>query len=242
MCPQKFADEKIAEYLEKNSYHPRSDKHGAALCDFFLEDLLLISEKIRNASKQGNLVFGRDYVVGKGTRLEWKVDLVLGPPIEKPLSVPQNIAQGDPRDIWLAIDAKSIMTEHGKARRNRQRDLNSFASIMKHHYQRSVVGGIMVINIASRFKSPLRPNITIHGNIERLVDETAQLFSEIPLNQDENDVNIDGVAVIIVDHSNIIGDKTRLISKLAPLMGSPTQYRTFLDHVKNELEHRFFNG
>jgi hypothetical protein len=242
MCPHKFADEKIAEYLEKNSYHPRSDRHGAALCGFFLDDLLFISEKISDASKQGNLVFRRDYVVGEGTRLEWNVDLVLGPPIEKPLFVPQNVSQGVPGEIWLAIDAKSIMTEHGKARRNRQRDLNSFASIMKHHYPRSVVGGMMVVNIANKFKSPLRPSITPHVHIDRLVDETVQLFSKIPLNQNENDVNIDGVAVIIVEHSNIIGDKTRLISeKPAPLMGNPTQYRTFLDHIKNELEHRFFN-
>jgi hypothetical protein len=237
-----YADERIADYLEKNGYHPRSNKHGAALCDFFLDDLLYTSNMLCQAGKEGNVVYRRDYVVGKGTQLEWNVDLVLGSPVTKPLAVPQEreIIEGEPKEIWMAVDAKSVMTEHGKARRNRQRDLNSFASIMKHHYPRSVVGGMMLVNIADRFKSPLRPEVTNHADIDRLVEETVQLFREIPRNREEDDMNIDGVAVIVVDHTNIPRDKTRLVSGFpAPQAGDLTHYRLFLNIMKEAFEHRF---
>lgn len=100
----------------------------------------------------------------------------------------------------------------------------------------------MLVNIADRFKSPLRPEVTNHADIGKLVEETIQLFREIPRNREEGDVNIDGVAVIVVDHTNILGDKTRLVSGLpAPQKGDPTHYRLFLDLMREAFEHRYMS-
>lgn len=245
MSSHLYADERITDWLDRNGYHPRSDKHGAALCNFFLDDLVYVSERLHRAAREGRVVYERDYVVGKGSLLEWNVDLVLGPPITKPMVVPREtlIVEGQPKDIWMAVDAKTVMTEHDKARRNRQRDLNSFASIMKHHYPRSVTGGIMVVNIADRFKSPLREELTKHTNISRLVEETVQLFREIPRNTKEGDGNIEGTAVIVVSHTNIAGDKTRLVtSSPAPQKGDITYYRRFLELMREAFEYRYLSS
>lgn len=237
-----YADQKIVQWLEKNLYHPRSDKHGEAICDFFLKDLLYQSDLLRKEAQQGKVVYSIDYKLGKGA-LSWVVDLVLGPPITKPLSTVRDgdIAMGKLQDIWLAIDAKSVMTEHGKARRNRQRDLDAFASIVKHYYPHSVVGGIVTVNISEKFKSPLRPNITEHRNIRRLVDETIQIFREIPRAQTkEGDKGIEAICVIVVNHSNIRGEHTILIKDSpAPQKKDMVNYQEFLRMIKDALEHRF---
>jgi hypothetical protein len=41
------ADARIAAFLEANRYHPRSSKHGDALCAFLLEDLLATCDSFR---------------------------------------------------------------------------------------------------------------------------------------------------------------------------------------------------
>jgi hypothetical protein len=72
------------------------------------------------------------------------------------------------------------MTEHGKARRNRQRDLNSFQDILHRKNPRTIVAGLLLVNMAPRFKTPLLrksegPNI--HKNIERMVAEIVEMMN-----------------------------------------------------------------
>lgn len=243
MSSHLYADERIVRWLDKNRYHPRSDRHGKALCDYFLDDLLYCSNMLRKAVGNGELIYKSDYRVGEGSELEWTVDLVIGPPITKPILIPadKRIVEGEPREVWLAVDAKTVMTEHGKARRNRQRDLNSFGGIMKHHYPNSVVGGVVIVNIANRFKSPLRKGITQHKNIYKLVEETAQLFREVPRTPKEGDKGIEAIGVIVVNHTNIPEDKTSLITDPpAPQIGDVVHYQEFLHLMKEALEYRHF--
>lgn len=235
----RFADERIAQWLDANTYHPRSDKHGKNLCRYFLDDLLRESELLQKHAQERKIVYDEDLVVGQGA-LRWNVDLVLGPPSQHLLGGAQRLVQGEPREIWLAIDAKSVMTEHVKARRNRQRDLNSLAGIMKHHHPKSVVGGLMLVNMAPRFKSPLRDDVTIHNNIERLVAETVEMFDEIPRARIEGGAGIEAVGVIVVEHTNLPGDRTRLITEPpAPQVGDLAFYRTALNTLQEALESRF---
>lgn len=242
-----YGDERIAEWLRENSYHPRSPKHGSASCLFFLDDLLYESERFRTAARNGEIVYTEDYTVGEG-QLRWNVDLVVGPPQgdAKKRGEDQVIAAGEPAEIWLAIDAKSVMTEHGKARRNRQRDINSFADIMYHHYPGSVTGGLLLINMADRFRSPLRDegDITDHNSIEQLVEETVEIFSDIERSDGEIDPNVDAVGTVIVNHTNM--DETPesflVTDPPAPQSGDTVQYRTFLGSIRDTFENRFLIG
>jgi hypothetical protein len=109
---------------------------------YLLDDLLYQSELFAEAARNSEIVYQEDYTVGDGPS-RWNTDLVVGPPtdaesVQLPVGNGLEIAEAEPERIWLAIDAKSVMTEHGKARRNRQRDINSFADIMHRHHPGAV--------------------------------------------------------------------------------------------------------
>jgi hypothetical protein len=138
------------------------------------------------------------------------------------------------------------MTEHGKARRNRQRDINSFADIMHRHHPGAVTGGLLLINMAEQFKSPLRDedDITEHDRIEQLVEETVDIFRDIDRAEGEISPNVDGVGCIVVDHTNMDdGHETRLVTEPpAPQSGEIVHYKDFLHIMIDTLEGRFLEG
>lgn len=246
----RYGDERIAEWLEENGYHPRSPAHGSASCMYFLDDFLHESDAFAEAARNGEIVYQEDYTVGQGPS-RWNTDLVVGPPaddveFQTELADERAIQEGEPAEVWLAIDAKSVMTEHGKARRNRQRDINSFADIMHRHHPGAVTGGILLINMAERFKSPLRDedDVTEHDRIERLVEETVDIFRDIDRADGEISPNVDGVGCIVVDHTNMDdGHETLLVTEPpAPQPGEIVHYEDFLHIMIDTLEGRFLKG
>lgn len=243
-----YGDQRIAEWLGQEGYHPRSSKHGEESCLAFLDDILHQSHAIRDAAAAGEIVFQNDYTVGSGDS-KWNTDLVVGPPTDSAeieVDPERGIAEAEPSEVWLAIDAKSVMTEHGKARRNRQRDINSFADIMHSHFPGAVTGGILLINAADRFKSPLRDedDITVHERIEDLAPETVDIFRDIERSEGEISPNVDGVACIVVRHTNMDDETaTELITDPpAPQAGDVLHYHTFLENVIETFENRWLIG
>jgi hypothetical protein len=246
-----YGDERIVEWLRENGYHPRSPAHGSASCLFLLDDLLHESEAFAEAARNGALVYQEDYTVGEG-QSRWNTDLVVGPPAED-VDVQMEfgdgnrpIAEEELASVWLAIDAKSVMTEHGKARRNRQRDINSFADIMHHHHPGAVTGGVLLINMADRFHSPLRDedDITEHDRIEQLVEGTVEIFGDIDRADGKISPNVDGVGCVVVDHTNMDdGEETGLVTAPpAPQPGEIVYYRDFLRILIDTVESRFLHG
>jgi hypothetical protein len=257
MSDHRYGDARIADWLNQERewsyprnvpYHPRSDTHGGAQCRFFVDDLLHESKAIREAAEAGELVFEEDIEVGEGG-LSWNTDLVMGPPAESvqaPRDGERPIARAEPAEIYLAADAKSIMTEHQKARRNRQRDINSFADIMHHHHERAITAGILLINLAERFDSPTRDpdDITDHPNVERIVDEILDMFRAIDRSGGEISNNLDGAGCVVIDHTNLVDDdqKTRLVTEPpAPQPGDEVHYQTFVGIIRELLEARFLD-
>lgn len=250
-----YGDERIVRYLRQERewkypknvpYHPRSDSHGGAQCRYFVDDLLRRSDLLGEFAEAGEIVYQEDYDVGEGG-LSWNTDLVMGPPtdgIQVALDGKQAVPRADPEEIWLAVDAKSIMTEHQKARRNRVRDINSFADIMHHHHERAIAAGILLINLADRFDSPTRDpdDITEHPHVERLVDEILAMFRAIDRSEGDVSNNLDGAGCVVVEHTNILDDghETRLVTDPpAPNVGDEVHYRTFVGIIKDLLEDRF---
>jgi len=247
-----YGDRRLVAWLAEHGYHPRSPKHGRASCLYFLADLIESSDRFRAAAKEGDIVYREDYTVGDREReqLHWNADLVVGPPANSDVDVPHHgdppIAEGTPGRVWLAVDAKSVMTEHGKARRNRQRDVNSFADIMNHHHPGAVTGGLLLLNMADRFRSPLREegDITEHNRIERLVEETVAIFRDIDRADGDVSPNVDGVGCIVVEHTNMDdGDPTQLVTEPpAPQPEDAVNYRTFLETIAKTVEKRWLVG
>jgi len=255
MSEHRYGDERIVDWLNQERdwsyprnvpYHPRSDSHGGAQCRYFVDDLLYESDVIREAAAASELVYQEDYEVGEGG-LSWNTDLVIGPPadsVQVSSDGDRKMAQADPAEIYLATDAKSIMTEHQKARRNRQRDINSFADIMHHHHEKALTAGILLVNLAEQFDSPLRDpeDITDHVHIERIVGEIIEMFDSINRSEGEISANLDGAGIVVVDHTNLINDvdETELVTDPpAPQEGDRVHYRTFAGQMADWFEDRF---
>jgi len=249
-----FGDRRIVEWLNQERewkypknvpYHPRSDSHGGAQSRYFVDDLIYESDAIAEAAREGNLVYAEDYDVGDPRGLGWNVDLVMGPPagdVQAPLE--GGMAVGPPSEVWLAADAKSIITEHQKARRNRQRDINSFADIMHSHHSEAITCGILLLNIADRFDSPTRDpdDVTDHPHIDRIVGEIVDLFDSIDRSEGEMSANLDGVGLVVVDHTNLeddVGDTEMVTREPAPQPGERVHYRTFVSEMADLMEQRF---
>ena len=244
----RYGDEQIAEWLAENDYHPRSPAHGSASCLYLIDDMLHESDVFREVAREGEIVYQEDHNVGEGDS-KWNVDLIIGPPreeVQTEVGDDVSLVEAEPEEVWLAIDAKSVMTEHGKARRNRQRDINSFADIMHSHYPGAVTGGILLINLADRFKSPLRDedDITEHDRIEDLVAETVDIFRDIDRAQGKVSPNVDGVGCVVVEHTNLDDDhETRLVTEPpAPQKGDIVQYHEFLEIIIDVFEDRWLTG
>jgi hypothetical protein len=206
------------------------------------------SDVFREVAREGKIVYQEDHNVGEGDS-KWNVDLIIGPPreeVQTEIGDDVSLVEAEPEEVWLAIDAKSVMTEHGKARRNRQRDINSFADIMHSHYPGAVTGGILLINLADRFKSPLRDedDITEHDRIEDLVAETVDIFRDIDRAQGKVSPNVDGVGCVVVEHTNLDDDhETRLVTEPpAPQKGDIVQYHEFLEIIIDVFEDRWLTG
>jgi len=241
------ADLKIVSYLTANGYHPRSSKHGDALCGFLLTDLLDWCPAFRRAAERDEVVFQRNYTIDPNSPDRWNADLVVGPPS---LTVADGaersgpLAQGDPREIWVAVDAKTIMTEHGKARRNRQRDLNSFQDILHRKNPRTVVAGLLVVNMAPRFRTPLprkSGGLNEHRNVERLVAEIVTMMKGLARGEAQpGRPGIEALSVIVVMHSNVAGEESRLVTEPpAPPAGQPLSYAAFLRELCEAFAARF---
>ena len=236
-APARFVD-----HLRRQGYHPRSNAHGKALCEFVLEDLLATCPLLAGHGAGGKLVydFNRKIIVGSS---EWNIDLVLGPP---PGDHPEPGSAGafqrmQPATIRIAIEAKTIMTEHGKARRNRQRDLDSFHQFVHRYDPDAIAASLTVVNMAGRFKSPLRSEVTVHRNVEQLVQETMGLLRALPARSGPGQPQgLEANGAILVEHDNIIGKKTRLVTRPpAPQVGDPLHYDTFLRRICDRYTQRW---
>jgi len=234
----------LIEHLRSNLYHPRSDAHSNALCRGILADLTENCPAFAARAAKGEIVAQLNHTATVGHE-EWNIDLAVGPPrgVPKAPGPGEPIVFGPPAVIELAIEAKSVMTEHGKARRNRLRDLQAFHG-HAHSYDQNVVAiGIVVVNVSEYFWSPTRAasDVTHHRGIASLGESTVSLYRNLPLRLRPSDgPGLEAAAVIVIRHDNILKNaslpagspsagETVLVTKPpAPAPGDPLDYATMI--------------
>ena len=155
--------ESFIQHLRDFGYHPRSNKHSNALASAVVQDLLESCLPIATEAGQGRLVYDLNMDLRFRTAT-WNVDLVLGTPAEAAETRGAPIVRLTPATVRIAIEIKGVMTEHRKAVKNRKRDFEAHHEHVHNYNRRAIAGGILVVNTASRFKSPLRPEVTSHGS------------------------------------------------------------------------------
>lgn len=239
--------EVFVQHLRDNQYHPRSDAHSNALCHAVLKDLIDHCAPIAKKARAGELVGKVNHTVTVNYQ-RWNIDLAIGPPADKPKPPMDGelIRHEAPSLIEVAIEAKGVMTEHGKARNNRLRDMHAFHHHAHVYDERTIAVGIIVVNVSPIFWSPTRPtdDISYHHSIDRLGQETVDLFRNIPLrNRPDESAGLEAAAILVVDHDNLLKNETPPVGAPdpqdtvliegapAPVIGDPLHYTTLINRI-----------
>lgn len=252
-------EEAIVSDLVEHGYHPRTSSHSDLQSKQIVLDLLEACPLMRDRALKGQLVAKLRHHQQVGHD-DWVVDLALGS-CAGAASPPQQglaIRFAPPAIIQVAIELKSIFTEHGKARRNRLRDFNAFHGYAHSYDPKTVAGAFLVVNAAQYFYSPLRKpeDITQHGgrkaSARDIAAESVKLFRTIRLrNSAEDPPGLEAIAVLVIEHDNLSVHPDRegqrgkhrptrvLYASPAPQIGDPLHYQTFVQRICGQFAVRF---
>lgn len=180
-------EETIISWFQDNEYSGQSRAHIDIVVDAFLDDLVQTSGEIREAAKNGTLVYSRNFSLD-GPVFLGNVDLVLGPPVEKPQQqisgVEPQISEGGVGDVWLALNIESLISSIQKNWTNRGRDIHSFYLNIYDEFPTALTGSIILFNSSdlesgdpSDIIDPYRGFELANGSLARKLDS----LSVIPM-------------------------------------------------------------
>jgi hypothetical protein len=207
-------EELIVAEVAAAAYHPRTSKHSDSQSFVIVRDLPASCMLMRERASTGELVAKLRHHQQVG-HADWVIDIALGTPAgeARPPDQRETICWTEPALIQVAIELKSIWTEHGKTRRNRLRDFNSFHGYAHDYHPKTIAAAFLVVNAAEFFLSPLnlgrtKGEITWHRrpskSAAQLAKETIDLFRSIHLRNNENDVaGLEGLGVVVIEHDNM---------------------------------------
>jgi hypothetical protein len=249
----------LVAHLQAGGYHPRTSRHSDFQSVIIIRDLVAQCELIGARAARGEIVAKLRHHQQVG-HADWVIDIAIGtcagPPIPPPVGAA--IRMAPPVIIQIAIELKSIWTEHGKARLNRLRDFNSFHGYAHSYSPDTVAAAYLVVNSATHFWSPLRPpnDITTHGRASKtarqLAQETVDKFRSIHLRNSSADVpGMEAIGVTVVEHDNLAINPNaaqyptlRRPTAVAPIppslrIGDPLHYESMIQRICNAYTQRF---
>lgn len=212
-------------------FNPRSQANSDALSDFVLADLRTTCSALRAVLDSGALKPRKNPSVQTKVA-ERSIDLVLYEGGEAP-SI----------SVRVSVEHKTIMTAHGKARKNRYGDIIAYSNHMHNHRRDCIAGAIVVINVSPKYENPdafarglQRPDF----KMEKVVKDTVGIFSKIPLRSEPDDPNDqpEALAVIVVDYDGLSAAKL-VTGQLAPQPGNRIHYESFIGRICDLYERRF---
>jgi hypothetical protein len=234
--------ESFIQHLRDFGYHPRSNKHSNAFSATIVQDLLEACPPLAEQARQGKLVYALNMRLRVRT-VDWNVDLVLGTPGQPVPTLGAPIVQGVPATVRMAIEIKGVMTEHRKAVKNRKRDFEAHHEHVHNYGRRAIAAGVMVVNAALRFRSPLRTGPTAHGarlGVSKIVEHCVNEMRNVTESGGASAHGIDAKAALVVDFDNVDWAAARYFSQPpAPQPGDPLHYDSFIQKLCDEYSTRF---
>jgi hypothetical protein len=248
----------LVAHLAAAGYHPRTSKHSDFQSLIIIRDLVAQCPLIGKRAASGEVVAKLRHHQQVG-HADWVIDIAIGTCAGAPVKPSDGpITMTPPVIIQIAIELKSIWTEHGKARLNRLRDFNSFHGYAHQYSQDTVAAAFLVVNSAERFWSPLRDDddITVHGKTIRtarkLAEETIDRFRSIHLRNTSSDAaGLEAIGVVVVEHDNLAIHpkaskyanlhKPTIVAPLPPSLpvGDPLHYESMIQRICNAYTQRF---
>lgn len=238
--PDSFLD-----HLRTQGYNSRSNKHSDALSRALVIDLMRRCPKIAHEAAADKLVFSfnQDVLFGRNS---WNTDLAIGPP--GPDGIPakaqrvEGMAKATPVTIRIAVEHKAIMTEHGKARLNRGRDMDAHHAHVHDYDPKAIAAGTFVINSSPTYQSTLRQEgvITQHADPVALVQMCLDSLHNVTFSRRVNEPGLDAKGALVVSMDNIHWDAAVYMErKPAPQPGEPLHWDSFVARLCDLYTDRF---
>ena len=212
-------------------FNPRSQANSNALSNFVARDLEQSCPALRSDLLESHLRPQTNANVWTKVA-ERNVDLVL-----------HEEGVGPRISVRVAVEHKTIMTAHAKARWNRYGDIIAYSNHIHNHRRECIAGTIVVVNASAKYKNPdsfargiQRPGF----DMERVVKDTVKVFGDIPLRSDPAEPNDqpEAMAVVVLEYDGV--SRARLLRDApAPLPGSTIHYDTFLTRICDLYVKRF---
>ena len=212
-------------------FNPRSQANSNALSEFVVADLSERCPALATHLQAGGITPAKnaDVLTRVASR---NIDLVL---TERP---PAASVQ-----VRAAVENKTLMTAHGKARWNRYGDIIAYANHVHNHRRDSIAGAIVVVNCSPAYENPdafakglVRPRF----DMQKVVKDTVKIFADIPLRTtpDEPNDQPEAIAVFVVDYDG--RNPAKLVTgPLAPQPGTPIYYDSFVRRICELYTQRF---
>lgn len=218
-------------------YHPRSDEHSKALCRMVMDDLLDTCPLLRAHARDRIVVGGVNSRFSFANGKVKNLDLAIGlPAVRAEETDPSELmSTGRIASLRIALEAKQCMTEHSKTKPRIFDELSSSHEIVHQGDPTAIAAGIVVVNIADQFVSPLRQesdgpvSYTRHRQPE-VAESMVRHLRGLKLRAGAGEVGFDAFAIIVVDCNNIGACKLHS-GPPAPQPGDPDHYVTFLQRI-----------
>jgi hypothetical protein len=253
-----LAPEQFAKWMSSNiandkkhgrkvyRYHPRSDEHSKRLCALVLDDLKAVCPPLVEQINTGEVIARVNTVVlfenGKAKTL----DLAIGEPKRfRPGELTlQGVPTGTISKVRFSCEAKQCMTEHSKTKPRIFDELSSSHEIIHQGEPSAIATGIVVVNAAPRFASPLRQEplpaklmYSTHSQPRVTADMVAHLRG-LKHREGPTGVGFDAFATIVIDCDNT-GDCTLHTAPPAPQISERDHYEAYLLRVATSYSDRY---
>ena len=212
-------------------FNPRSQANSDALSEFVIADLQAACPGFRAALETGDLIPRKNPNVQTKVA-ERSIDLVFHEKSKLPAL-----------SVRVSVEHKTIMTAHGKARKNRYGDLIAYCNHMHNHRRECIAASIVVVNTSPEYENPdgfakglQRP----HYKMEKVVADTIRIFSSIPLRSEPDDPSDqpEALAIIVVNYDGI--HPAHLVTDPpAPRPEEPVSFDQFIRRICDLYGRRF---
>jgi len=218
------APEAYIQWVNKHiGFNPRAQANSDALSDFVVADLRNSCSALDSALASGELKTETNPNVPTKSA-ERSIDLVIYENRTAPAI-----------SVRVSVENKTIMTAHGKARKNRYADIIAYSNHMHNHRADCISGALIVVNVSPKYENPdafakglQRPRF----KMEKVVKDTVGIFARIPLRSAPEDPNDqpEALAVIVVDYDGE-APANLVTGPLAPQPGEAIHYETFIERI-----------
>ena len=145
--------------------------------------------------------------------------------------------------LLIACEAKAAMTEHMKSQPRIFDELSSSHEIVHQGDQQTIAAGIVMVNIAPTFASPLRQKSkrSLHFSIHDQPGVAARMIEHLrglQIRDDIGQVGFDAFCTFVVNCDNKAGCILHTGSP-APQPGDPDHYDTFMQRITRFYAERF---